>query len=243
MTQNNTLPVCPRCHQTAQMADAAFCPFCGAPMQQAQPDMPQELKQLLKKIDEQADPVKKHKLLTEAQEKYPDSLEVAEELLFLGRLHERSNRNVDFSIIKCHVWHMYLTPSDFSEEKKDAMRQELLAHPQLLRCLELAPDKDRYMRRYLERLAGEFVNLFLKGSSHYSRSIFGLRLDTRMDRVLADPAAHMLRCIYQDDQLTPQQRDMMYDAFYRAFLAEAGGKSTWVDELLEKLDCPIPVKL
>lgn len=243
MTQTNTLPVCPRCHQTAQLAEAAFCAYCGAPMQQQQPEMPRELKQLLKKAAEQSDPVKKHKLLQDAQRQYPDSLEVAEELLFLGRLHERSNRKVDFSVIKCYVWHMYLTPSDFSQEQKDAMRQELLSHPQLLRCLQLAPDADRYMRSYLQRLAGEFVSLFLKGSSHYSRSIFGLRLDTRMERVLADPAAQMMCRILQDDKLTAQQRDLMYDAFYRAFLSETGGKSTWVDEALEKLDCPIPVKL
>ena len=40
-------------------------------------------------IRDRTDPVKKHKLLLEAQAQYPDCLEVAQELLFLGRLYER----------------------------------------------------------------------------------------------------------------------------------------------------------
>lgn len=243
MMQEKVLPVCPRCHKTAQTAEAAFCAYCGAPMQQKKEALPVEIKEILKRLDQEADPVKKHKLISKAEQSYPDCLEIAEERLFLGRLHERSSKKLDFSVIKCYVWHMYLTPSEFSEEQKKAMRNELTAHPHLLRCLELAPDRDVFMRRYLEKLAAQFVQLFLMGSSRYTRAIFGFRLDPRMSRVLSDPAANMLYRIYRDDQLTDEHRDMMYDAFYRAFLTETGGDSKWVDEQLEKAGLPIPVRL
>ena len=32
--QNETLPVCPRCGKAARQADAAFCPYCGAPAEE-----------------------------------------------------------------------------------------------------------------------------------------------------------------------------------------------------------------
>ena len=157
MTQNTTLPVCPRCHKEVPAADAVFCPFCGAPVSHKPHTVPDEVKKALAKADKTEDPQKKFAILTEAEKQYPDSLEIAEELLFLGRLHERSPRKIDFSVIKCFLLHMYLTPEDFSEEKKGEMRQEIFHHPQLMKCLSLAADADIYMRRYLEKLSAAFV--------------------------------------------------------------------------------------
>jgi len=243
MTNTNTLPVCPRCHKECPTADAVFCPFCGAPVSVQKSTMTDELKKILQKADKMEDPVKKHALLKEAEKQYPDSLEVAEELLFLGRLHERSPRKMDFSVIKCFLLHMYLTPGDFSDEKKDEMRQELFQHPQLMKCLSLAADKDVYMRRYLEKLSAAFVDLFLKSSNRYTNSFFGIRLGGRMDKTLASPVCRTLHAIRKDMKLDGTQRDMLYDAFYRAYLAETGGDPKWVDELLEKDGLPVPVKL
>lgn len=234
---------CPRCHKVVPAADAAFCAYCGAPLHAQTDEYSPELRVLLERIDRQNDPAKKHRMLLEAQQVYPDCLPVEEELLFLGRLYERSPKKLDFSIIKCHLWHMYLTPDAFSETQKQQMRQELIAHPQLLRCMSLSDQPQNYLRRYLQRLGGEFVNIFLKGSSHYSRAFMGLRLDNRMDRVLADPVADMLRNIHRDTALSDEHRDMMYDALYRAFLTETGGNARWVDAELDRRGCPIPVKL
>lgn len=243
MTQNHTLPTCPRCHKDVPTADAAFCPFCGAPMQQTAQTLPDGARKLLDQADQAKDPVKKYAILMEAEKQYPDELEVAEAILFHGRLHERSPRKLDFSVIKCYLWHMYLTPREFTEEQKKAMREELVAHPQLLRCMSLAPDAQAYMRRYLEKLGAEFVSLFMKGSNRFNQSILGFRLDNRMGRVLAEPMAFMMENIRKDMDLEPEQREMVYDAIYRAFLVEAGGEARWVDEHLEKRGCPVPVKL
>ena len=75
---------CMVCHRELPLADAAFCPYCGAAVQTEQRAAPEEVKQLLRALEEQKDPVQKHAMLLEAEKKYPDSLEVAEEILFLS---------------------------------------------------------------------------------------------------------------------------------------------------------------
>ena len=227
---------CPVCHRDAVLQDAVFCAYCGAEFDKLRHVVPDEVKRLLAEADRLKDPVAKHRLLAQAEKDFPASLEIAQEVLFLGRLHERSFKRLDY----CYLWHMYLMPEAFSAETKNAMRKELVSHPQLERCMQLAADPDDFMRRYLRRLAGEFVTVFLMGSTHYTKSFFGFRLDTRMGRVLADPAAQMLCRIREDELLEERHRVLMYDAFYRAFVTETGGESQWVDALLEKKGYPVP---
>lgn len=243
MTQSETFAACPRCGKTLEVAGAAFCPHCGSPVAAAQAaPVPEGALALLEKAERQADPVKKHKLLLEAQAQYPDCLEVAQELLFLGRLHERSPKKLDFSVIKCHLLHFYLTPDDFSAAQRQQMRAELFEHPDLKRCQELAPDADAFTRKYLERLCRDFINVFLRGSNRYMHSFFGLRLDNRISKVLASPVAQMLGCVHGDTELDFQRRAMLYDALYRAFLLEAGNDAKWLDALLSERGLPLPAK-
>ena len=231
---------CPACRRSLPVSDAAFCPSCGKALGSAAQGASQQVRQLLEEVHRQNDPARKHQLLEKAQERFPDSFEIAEEILFLGRLYERSPKKLDYSVIKCYLWQMYLTPKEFTPQQKQAMREEMTAHPHLMRCLELAPDRDAFMRRYLNRLAGEFVHVFLMGSTHYTRTIFGFRADNRMGRVLAEPAADMLCAIRGDEALEPRQREELYDAFYRAFVTETGGESQWLDAQLEKKGCARP---
>ena len=229
MTQKETFTACPRCGKPVEIAGAAFCPHCGAPVAVAQAaPVPQGALALLEKAEHQTDPVKKHKLLLEAQEQYPDCLEVAQELLFLGRLYERSPRKLDFSVIKCHLLHFYLTPDDFSAAQQQQMRTE--------------PDADAFTRKYLERLSRDFINVFLRGSNRYMHSFFGLRLDNRIAKVLASPMAQMLSCVHGDTDLDFERRAMLYDALYRAFLLEAGNDAKWLDALLNESGLPVPAK-
>lgn len=230
---------CPVCRREVAFDGAVFCPYCAAALDREQREVPEEVQALVKRVQECKDPVQKHRLLTEALQKYPDSLDLAQEQLFLGRLYERSSKKLDFSVIKCYLWHMYLTPESFSAETKNAMREELVNHPHLVRCLQLSGDADAFMRTYLRRLAAEFVTMFLLGSTHYTKTVFGFRWDNRMGRVLAQPAAQMLERIWRDEALG-DHREAVYQALYRAFAAETGGETRWVDELLQKQDCPIP---
>ncbi|MBR6570154.1 MAG: hypothetical protein IKK75_06830 [Clostridia bacterium] len=233
---------CPVCRRDMPVENVAFCPYCGTALPKADKNVPEEIRRLLDDVQKQKDPVQKHQLLTAAQDQYPDSLEIAQEILFLGRLYERSAKKLDYSVIKCYLWHMYLTPEQFSTDTKNAMREELVNHPHLQKCLSLAPDADIFMRQYLTRLAAEFVRVFLMGSTHYTKTLFGFRLDSRMGRVLAQPAAQMLCAIREDEQLDVKNRALLFDALYRAFVAETGGESQWVDALLEQKGYPVPSK-
>lgn len=230
--------LCPRCGQKA-VEGAAYCPFCGTPLPRSAGTLSPEGQSLLAQAESTSDPLKKRELLLQARAVCPDSLEVEEALLFLGRLYERSPRKVDFSVIKCYLWHMYLKPEAFSIEKRQEMRNELFHDPQLERCLSLAPDPALFLRQYLERLAAEFVNLFLKGSNRYTNAIFGIRLDSRMEKVLAPHVADMLQRIQNDGRLEDEQRELLYLALYRAFLSETGGNPAWLNAQLTKRGLPV----
>lgn len=230
---------CPRCGRQA-VAGAAYCPFCGTPLPRQAGSLPPEGQKLFARAMEASDPREKHRLLLETRALCPNCLEVEEALLFLGRLYERSPRKVDFSVIKCYLLHMYLTPENFTPEKRMEMRNELFHDPQLERCMALAQDSALFLRQYLERLSVEFVNLFLKGSNRYTNAFFGLRLDSRMEKVLAPHVAGMLHAIQNDGCLEDGERELLYLALYRAFLSETGGNPSWLHAQLAERGLPIP---
>lgn len=241
--QNQPLPACPKCGRAAQVADAAFCPYCGAAMQAERPKpLPEGARSLLQKAREAQDPRKKHDLLTQADKEYPDCLEIAQELLFLGRLYERSPRKLDYSVIKCYLFQPYLTPDEFTGESRAAMRNELFEHPQLKRCQDLAADAGLFTRQYLERLADEYIRLFLRGSNRYMQSFFGISLDSRAPKLLARPAAVILRNIRKDTELDAERRETLYNAFYSGFARQMGGETKWLDDALEAEGLPAPAE-
>ena len=229
---------CPKCGRTLTVENgAAFCPFCGGALKPVDaPDRSPEVQALLKRAGAETDPVKRHKLLSEAQAIAPDDLTVNEELLFLGRLHERDHKSLDFSVIKSYLLQLYLTPNTFDQAKSAAMREELFSHPQLLRCLELAPDRRTYLAQYLTRLSEEFISLFLRGNSAYMHRYFGFGFESRAPKYLADPAGLMLRNMCDDTALTDEQRAVLTHAFYDAFSRQMNGETQWLNQLLEQLN-------
>lgn len=230
---------CPACRRELPVAGAAFCPYCGAPI--AKEDAtPQKVREMLAEAGKTEDPVVKHKLLTAAREEYPDCLEIERELLHLGRLHQRSSKAIDYSVIKCYLLQIYLTPDELPQPKKDAMRAELFGDDQLKRCQALAPDADGFTREYLERLSREFIHLFLEGSNLYMRSIFGLTFHKNASKLLARPAARMLYNMQNDGTLDTVSREMLMNAFYRAFAMQMDNDTAPLVEELQKIGCSLP---
>lgn len=84
--------------------------------------------------------------------------------------------------------------------------------------------------------------MFLRGSNRYMHSFFGFRLDSRIAKVLASPLERMLSRVHGDTDLDFEQRSMLYDALYRAFLLETGNDAKWLDALLAGEGLPIPAK-
>ena len=219
--------LCPQCHMpVAPQASAAFCPYCGARLVADGPD--------LTKVFAEPDPAKKHALLLSLREQYPGSLEVAEELLLLGRLYERGKKGADFSIIKCYVLNVYLEPETMRHQQREALRHEIFHHPDLELCLSLCEDQDAFLRRYLTRLSEEFIRLFLRGSSRHMHTVLGFTNEGKAAKYLASPAAAMLKAMGEDDNLSPAQRALLTQAFYAAFARQLGGETQYLDELLNK---------
>ena len=123
---------CPSCRRELPVADGTFCPYCGAALAKGD-ELPEPVRAALDAAGKENDPVKKYRLLCDAREAFPNCLPIEEELLFLGRLHERDGKNPTFDVIKCFLLHPYLTPKEFTPQKRDAMRQELFHHEQLER--------------------------------------------------------------------------------------------------------------
>ncbi len=224
--------VCPACGKPMPVAEAAFCPFCGSTVKQTPVNADVEAE--LAKARAQSAPVKKHAILTAALEKYPDSLPLEEELLFLGRLHERKSAGLDFSVIKSYLLHIYRAPQELSEEKQGEMRNELFHDPRLERCLSLAPNADAFMRGYLSRLADEYVNIFLMGDNRLMRTFMGFRMEFRAGKLLAPTIAEMLGRISGDSGLTDTEREMLYDALQKAYLKVSGGDASYLSAALSR---------
>lgn len=234
---------CPHCGKTLEsMAGAAFCPYCGGAVEAAQPPKPEqeEVLEALRKAEGIQDPKKRWQALQEIQARHPESLAIARELLFLGRLHERSPRDVDFSVIKSHLWMLYLKPRELPRERQERMREEFFEHPQLQRCLELSPNPDGFLREYLIRLATEFIRLFLRGDSLYMRRFLGFAMDSRAPKLLADPVCLMLQNIRQDAQLSGRRQEQLTQALYKAFSLDMAGETQWLDAALGKAGLPVP---
>jgi hypothetical protein len=227
--------LCPKCHKVISAADgAAFCPYCGEKMSAAGPD--------LADLANEPNPVKRHERLLAFREQYPESLEVAEELLMLGRLYERGKRGLDFSIIKSYVLNVYLEPDTLRKDKREALQREIFNHPDLDVCLSLCEDGDLFLRRYLTRLSEDFIRLFLKGSTVHMHAIFGYMNAGKAPKHLALPAAGMLRAMRADGELTDAQRKLLMQAFYAAFARQMDGETRYLDELLQKYNLTLDVQ-
>ena len=223
--------LCRKCHKPISAADqAAFCPFCGERLHKGELD--------LSAVLGEPDPKKRYDALIALRETHPDSLEVAEELLLLGRLHERGKKGIDFSIIKCYVLNVYLEPDAMKKDRREALRREIFNHPDLDACLALTDEPDVFLRRYLSRLSEEYIRLFLKGSTQYMHSFFGFTNHGKASKYLAVPAAAMLRAMLQDGSLTDAQRSMLSQAFYGAFARQMNGNTQYLDELIAKNNLP-----
>ncbi len=235
---------CPHCGKSLEAVNgAAFCPFCGGAVEtqsKAQPE-PEEAKALLTKLQGEPDVRKKHAGLLEAQQRFPESLAIAQELLHMGRLYERGSRQLDFSIIKCYVLMPFLKPQELPRQRREELVEEIFRHPQLEKCLALSGDPEGFTWRYLLRLNREFIELFLRGDSRYMRRIFGIGLDSQAPKYLAGPVACMLQTIRKEDSLEPQQRDMLMRALYQAFAENMTGNTEHLDKHLREMGIPTPV--
>ncbi|MBQ8535994.1 MAG: hypothetical protein IJ461_01115 [Clostridia bacterium] len=239
--------VCPLCGGALTLEPQAqpqvFCPHCQGDLEavmngravilKERRGCPAEEPQAVKLADlarKTQDPQKRYQLLTQALAQYPDSLALNRALLFHGRHHERNSRRIDFSVIKCYLLHPFEAPEAHSEAERQSYYEELFASPQLQKCMALSPDGASFYQAYLQELCAQYVEIFLKGSSRYMVSMFGIPLG-RAEKNLSVPAARMIRAMEQEPLLTPAQREELIRAF-RLGYEKALGSTACLDALL-----------
>lgn len=138
-----------------------FCSKCGAKLAS---DCAPELDELLIKAAKTEDTVVKHDLLLEAKRLFPDSLEVEKELLYLGRLWERGGKP-DFYRIPYWPLQAFEKPGMFGKKQCAQMLDRFFNNPELERVSAMAPDKDRFLDEYIDRMTHEYIDMFIKSAT------------------------------------------------------------------------------
>lgn len=225
---------CSRCGQEIGTEGASFCPFCGNVLEKPSANAGQDPKveEWLRKVNSVTSLPERKKILEKAMKDCPDQPALEWEYLFIGHEKKQKRMRVDFSIIKSYIMYIWLTPKEFDKDTAAAMREEVFGDPQLIRCLDMAKDRDQCLNDYLSRLCAEFIDVFLDGDSRFNRSLFGFKLDNRREKWMAEPAATVIRNMREDPVLTDDQKQMLVRHFYQVFSEAVGGKTSWLDQEL-----------
>ena len=199
---------CIQCNHQMADEEAKFCSSCGAPMTGTTPAAPSPFAERLAK---ETKPARQYAIIQEALEENPDDFEANEALLFLGRLHEkRRGRDIDFSVIKCHLLCIYDGPERLSASEYGAKHHELFEGEQLRRTMALAQNPAAFFGAYLARMAREYIDLFIRGDNRYATWGFGFsRSMDSLAKSCAEPVRQMIERIRADDLLDDAGRERM----------------------------------
>ena len=188
--------------------------------------------ELLFLADTAEDPRLVHHCLNRAEELAPDNLDVKRRLLLQGRLHERDPKRFDLSVIKCYLLHAFEHPEAHTPEEARRMARELFDDPLLLRCLELAGDREAFLRGYLEDLSRDYMRIFVASDNTHVPRVFGISFKGSLHRYLAVPSRDIILNILSSPFLKEGEAAVLAKAFYRAFFEHARGESRELDALL-----------
>ncbi len=206
-----------------------FCPFCGQPLAASTQAAPSPLETALAA---EKNPKKKYKMIQDALAKTPNDFFANRALLFHGRLHEpMRGRALDFSIIKCHLLSVFEKPESYTDAQIDEKLSDLLHSDQLKRTMSLSDDAELFYIEYLRRLAYEYVDLFIRGDSRYSRVAFGFhRSPDSLARACADPVRRMLRKIDASPHLDETSRGLLLSAVRDGYARVFPGSVQFLEE-------------
>ena len=190
------------------------------------------MEQLLFEADTQQDPKVIHEALRLAENLEPDNLDIQRRLLLQGRLHERSPRKMDFSIIKCYLLHAFEHPEAHQMQAQQDMARELFDDERLKRCLTLADDAEAFLRGYLEDLSRDYMRIFVASDNSHIPRVFGISFKGTLQRYLAQPARDIIMNIFSSPYLSQEEARVLARAFYRAFYDYAHGEVRELDSQL-----------
>lgn len=178
------------------------------------------------------DPRDAHAFLSRAAEIAPSDLRIQKELLLRGDLHKRDPQRISFHVIKCYLLHTFEHPEQHEENEQKRMAREIFDHEQLERCLHLAPDREQFMKEYLEELCAEYVRLFIAGDTTHTRAVLGVTLTSKQPAYLAEPAFDVIDNILSFPHYSQEEKTLLAGAFYRAYRTFMEGRTEPLDEKL-----------
>ncbi len=250
--------VCPRCGAVHQLTpdalpNALTC-ACGAQLtlerhgaavllnertaEQIRSEKP-DVQALLTRAEAEKLPVERYALYQQALALDPNSFAVRWALLLHGRLHECVKRPGDFTVIKCYLLHPFEEPEAYKEPKRQEVMRELFSSPDLSSLLASSGDAQRTMLAYLQHLSREYIALFLRGRTAISHRMFGFaRPEEEIAKLCAAIVAGMRARVLRDQDLTEEQRDLLYRALGAAFAQEFPNKEELLLTALDELEQP-----
>lgn len=178
------------------------------------------------------DPRDAHAFLMRAADIAPDDLRIHKALLLRGDLHKRDPHHPSFHVIKCYLLHAFEHPEKHDDKEKQRMTRELFDHEQLTRCLALAPDRESFLREYLQELSAEYVRLFIAGDTNHTRAILGITIASKQPEFLAIPAFDVLNNIFLSPYLSEEEKLLLGSSFYRAYRTHMEGRTEPLDAKL-----------
>ena len=226
--------VCNQCGREVQGEGVAFCPWCGARLQDAAPAAQKadpEAEKWIAQAQGVSSYLEKKKILTRGLEACPNSREIAWELLFIGEEGPRKGKVLDFSIIRCWALEIYRKPGELSEAKRTELRGWLFDAPWLTACFNRYEDPQRKQQEYLLRLCREYISIFLEGDSRLMGNLFGFSVGKNKEKRLAGAAAEIIARMKTDEVLAPEQRELLWKSFYQAYALNLG-KTEYLDAYL-----------
>ena len=189
------------------------------------------LEEYLHIAETEEDPVIIHEALTRAEALAPEDMNIQMKLLLLGRLHERKPNRFDFHVIKCYLLHAFEHPDAHSEEERTRMIREIFDYERLKRCLETAPDPERFLGTTYWALPGLYAPVRGRGQQPCTAHL-RLHLQGRLPKYLAVPARDILDAIFSSPLLSEEEAKALGKAFYRAFYDYTNGEVKELDKNL-----------
>lgn len=224
--------LCTNCNKINQLEDGLdhiYCKYCGQKI--ILKDDKIQLKSILDKLIADKDPVYIHQRLMELDKEYPDNLDIKRAILFQGRLHERSPKHLDFSVIHCYLLNVFLE-RETEKGQKNKFMQELMHGTNLNECLRLTDNKNLFLQEYYVDLSKKYIELFLMGSSKYMRQFFGLSFSKNPAKTLAVPCTKLIKNILSEEAMQ-DYRFVLAKSFYIAFGKKFGNDYSYLNEELE----------
>ncbi len=205
---------CPECGRVFPVDGDAprFCAACGAALHADDGGRCA----LLEAADEEPDAARRRERLLAAREAWPDDYEIERRLFYIGRLYERGGKP-DFYRIPFWPLQALEHPRDFSARERSRMMEAFFENPEIPRVCALAPSEEVFWRDYLNEMAKEYVELFIKCASANSLFLGFKRRSNDVMRRSAACVAQMLRSIEEGTLVPEARRQALEAALWRGF--------------------------